>query len=99
MNTSELLKKMNYHPRLFYGDGYKGLPAFAPFDKILVTAAAPDIPEALLMQLKEGGIMVIPVGAGSTQIMKKIIKLADNKYDHQEFGEFRFVPMLGDRAK
>lgn len=97
--TSALLAEMKYFPKLFYGDGYKGLPGFAPFDRILVTAAAPDIPAALLQQLKVGGILVIPVGAGTTQVMMKITKISEDQYDHQEFGTFRFVPMLNDRAK
>ena len=97
VKTKNLLPKMGYNPRLFYGDGYKGLPAYAPFDKILITAAAPQIPAGLLQQLKTGGMMVIPVGAGRTQTMFRIIKRDENKFDQEDFGLFRFVPMLGSK--
>ncbi len=93
----QLLEAMNCPAKLFYGDGYKGLPAFAPFDRILVTAAAPAIPEALIRQLKTGGMLVIPVGGGGTQIMTRIIKHGDEKLEEQRFGQFRFVPMLGNK--
>ncbi len=93
----QLLEAMNCPAKLFYGDGYKGLPAFAPFDRILVTAAAPAIPEALIQQLKTGGMLVIPVGGGGTQIMTRIIKHGDENLEEQRFGQFRFVPMLGNK--
>ncbi|TVR41484.1 MAG: protein-L-isoaspartate(D-aspartate) O-methyltransferase [Bacteroidia bacterium] len=99
VKTRELMDKMNYKVKLFYGDGYKGLPAFAPFDRILVTAAAPYIPEALIDQLKTGGLLVIPVGAGDTQVMKRITKTDDEKTKEERFGYFRFVPMLGNKAE
>lgn len=95
--TKVLLEQMNYHPKMYYGDGYKGLPAFAPFDKILVTAAAPFVPEALINQLKIGGILVIPVGKDDTQKMQKIKKTSDTEYETQNCGYFRFVPLLNDR--
>jgi len=97
VKAKTLLPLMGYNPRLFYGDGYKGLPAFAPFDKILITAAAPEIPGELLKQLKIGGFLVVPVGPSSTQIMMRITKIADNQYSEEEFGFFRFVPLLGDK--
>lgn len=94
-----MLKKINFEPRFqTYGDGYKGLPSFAPFDKIIVTAGAPEIPNELLNQLNIGGVMVIPVGEESQQMLV-IIKLAENKYEHYEFGNFKFVPMLESRNK
>ncbi len=99
VKTKKLLGQMKYSPKLYYGDGYKGLPAFAPFDKILVTAAAPSIPEALIQQLKPGGMMVIPVGKANTQVMKKIYKTGPDSYEEKDCGHFRFVPMLGDKAK
>lgn len=99
VKTSSLLQKMNYHPRLFYGDGYKGLPAFAPFDRVLITAAAPEIPRALLHQLRIGGFMVVPVGADKTQVMMKITRVDEDLYEQEEYGEFRFVPMLSNRAR
>jgi len=97
LKTKKLLPEMGYNPRLFYGDGYKGLPTFAPFDKILITAAAPAAPPDLLKQMKVGGYMVVPVGAGGTQIMMRITKLENEKYTYEEFGHFRFVPMLGNK--
>lgn len=87
------LPEMGYNPKFVYGDGYKGLPSFAPFDKIIVTAGAPFIPEELLKQLRIGGRMVIPVGE-KIQVMTLVIKVAENKYVKEEFGEFRFVPLL-----
>ena len=97
--TKVLLPKLGYNTKLFFGDGYKGLPEFAPFDKIIVTAGAPFIPEDLLTQLKIGGIMVIPVGEGNEQIMKKIVKLAANEYETEDLGQFRFVPLLKEKGR
>ncbi len=91
------LPELGYKPKFFYGDGYKGLEAFAPFDKILVTAGAPFIPQPLLQQLKLGGILVIPVGAGEVQVMTSIVKIAEKEYDKTEHGSFRFVPLLNER--
>jgi protein-L-isoaspartate(D-aspartate) O-methyltransferase len=92
-----MLPLMGYQPKLFYGDGYKGLPSFAPFDKILVTCGAPWVPDDLLQQLKIGGILVIPVGAGNVQVMTKITKLSVDEYKTSKLSEFRFVPMLEDK--
>lgn len=83
--------------RFFYGDGYEGLPTYAPFDKILVTAAAPQIPEKLLQQLKVGGKMVIPVGGQEVQRMLRITKLSETEYDQEMFDNFSFVPMLAGK--
>jgi protein-L-isoaspartate(D-aspartate) O-methyltransferase len=80
--------------RYFYGDGYQGLPTYAPFDRIIVTAAAPVIPDKLLEQLKPGGIMVIPVGEGKVQQMTRIQKDASGKILKETFDDFSFVPML-----
>lgn len=79
--------------RSYLRDGRKGLPEFAPFDKIIVTAGSADIPEALLKQLAIGGILIIPVG-GDTQQMHKIIRLSENEYKDQTLDGFRFVPLL-----
>jgi len=96
--TKSLLPKIDCNNiKIFYGDGYKGLPTFAPFDKILVTAAAPYIPDALIDQLKIGGILVIPVGASGSQIMYRLTKTSDNDYETEDHGLFRFVPLLEDR--
>lgn len=88
-----LLKKYPNIKR-FYGDGYEGLPGYAPFDKIIITAAAPYIPEKLLEQLKPGGIMVAPIGEGAGQKMTRITKEKDGNIHTEEFGDFVFVPML-----
>jgi protein-L-isoaspartate(D-aspartate) O-methyltransferase len=93
-----LLPRMSFRIRTFYGDGYQGLPAHAPFDRILITAAAPVIPEKLMMQMKIGGIMVVPVGE-DIQVMHKLIRVADNEFHSEKHGTFRFVPMLGDKAE
>ncbi len=92
--TKKLLRQMGYtRIHVFFGDGRKGKKAFAPYDKILVTAAAPDIPDALIEQLKIGGVLVIPVGSKEFQNMKKITKESDNDYSIKEEGAFRFVPL------
>jgi protein-L-isoaspartate(D-aspartate) O-methyltransferase len=78
LKAKQIIAKLNYNPRLVFGDGYKGMPTFAPFDKIIVTCGAPDIPQALLDQLKIGGIMVIPIGEGEEQRMKRIVKVSDS---------------------
>ncbi len=83
--------------KLVYGDGYKGLPQFAPFDKIIVTAAAPYIPEDLLAQLTIGGILVIPLGEGEEQVMNLITKKSGTEFEKQAFGKFKFVPMLQNK--
>lgn len=97
--VKSFLPSIGYHPKLFYGDGYKGLPAFAPFDRILITAAAPEVPMPLLDQLNIGGLLVVPVGNNESQIMTKIRKKGPDSYEREEFGTFRFVPMLENRAK
>jgi protein-L-isoaspartate(D-aspartate) O-methyltransferase len=82
-----------------FGDGYKGLPAFAPFDGILITAAAPELPSELLEQLAPGGVLVVPVGdVESEQRMLRVRRGSDGTWDHEDLGSFRFVPMLKDVA-
>jgi protein-L-isoaspartate(D-aspartate) O-methyltransferase len=98
----EINKQFSYlkkYPNIkfFYGDGYEGLPTYAPFDKVIVTAAAPFIPPKLIEQLKPGGRMVIPVGEGSVQTMLRITKNADNKTTEETFDTFSFVPLLGGK--
>ena len=80
--------------KFFYGDGYEGLPTFAPFDKVLITAAAPEIPQKLIAQMKIGGMMVIPVGSGDVQVMKRLIKEPDGSLKEEVYDRFSFVPML-----
>jgi protein-L-isoaspartate(D-aspartate) O-methyltransferase len=81
----------------YYGDGFKGYPQFAPYDRVIVTCGAPDVPQALLDQMVTGGIMVIPVGTES-QIMKKIVKISETEYEEEDFGDCVFVPMLKERV-
>jgi protein-L-isoaspartate(D-aspartate) O-methyltransferase len=80
--------------KFFYGDGYEGLPTYAPFDKVIITAAAPDVPPKLIDQMKVGGMMVIPVGAGEVQLMKRITKLENGALKEEVFDRFSFVPMI-----
>ncbi len=87
------LKSLGYRGRFFFGDGYLGLPDWAPFDKIIVTAGAPYVPEALLLQLNIGGVMVIPVG-NDVQSMIKIVRLSDEDFEQVNLGACAFVPML-----
>lgn len=95
--TSNFLPKLGYRPKkLIFGDGYKGLPEEAPFDGIIVTAGAPFVPNPLLSQLKIGGRLVIPVGA-DVQTMSLIIRKGPKEFEKQEFGDFRFVPLLEDK--
>ena len=84
--------------KFFYGDGFEGLPTFAPFDKIIITAAAPYVPEKLVAQLKPGGRMVVPVDEGDThQRMLRITRLPDGNYTTEAFENFSFVPMLSGK--
>jgi protein-L-isoaspartate(D-aspartate) O-methyltransferase len=85
--------------KFFYGDGYEGLPTFAPFDKVLITAAAPDIPKKLVQQLKVGGMMVIPVGTGEVQVMERLIKQQDGSLKEEVYDRFSFVPMLSGKKE
>jgi protein-L-isoaspartate(D-aspartate) O-methyltransferase len=94
LKAKTIIHHMHYNPKLFYGDGYKGRPLDAPFDKILVTCGAPYIPDALLQQLKVGGMLVIPIGEGETQLMQRITKISETEFKTEEFGVFSFVPML-----
>jgi protein-L-isoaspartate(D-aspartate) O-methyltransferase len=94
LSAKHVIHHLNYSPKLFFGDGYKGSPLNAPFDKILVTCGAPEIPQELLKQLKVSGIMIIPVGEGKEQKMLKIIKQSETSFTKEEFGTFKFVPML-----
>jgi len=96
--TIQVLPYMGYKPNFFLGDGSKGIPQHAPYDKIIVTAGAPMVPEELLRQLAIGGILVIPVGDAETQKMVTILKTAENDYERHVLDTFRFVPLVGDRA-
>ncbi len=90
----KFLPSIAYAPACFFGDGYEGLPSFAPFDKIIVTAGASSIPVQLKQQLKVGGRMVIPVGDNNKQEMYVVIRIAENEFKTEKHGRFIFVPML-----
>lgn len=92
--AQSFLPEIGYNPVCFFGDGYEGLPGFVPFDKILVTAGATDIPTALKEQLKPGGRLVIPVGKENYQEMEVIIRISEDIYKTEKHGGFVFVPLL-----
>lgn len=95
--TSLFLPKLGYKPKKFiFGDGYKGLPEKAPFDKIIVTAGAPFVPKPLLGQLRIGGMLLIPVG-DKTQIMTLFVRKSVKEFEKHELGDFAFVPMLEEK--
>jgi protein-L-isoaspartate(D-aspartate) O-methyltransferase len=81
--------------KFFHGDGSLGLPSFAPYDRIIVTAGAPSVPEKLMHQLSIGGLLVIPVGDDKNQTMLRIKRLSEKDFQKEEFGTFKFVPLLG----
>ncbi len=97
LRTKEFLPQLGYNCMFVYGDGYKGLPKFAPFDKIIITCGAPFIPDELLAQLKVGGKMVAPIGDGDVQLMHLIEKISETENKITTHGNFSFVPMLNDR--
>ncbi|MGY6520580.1 MAG: protein-L-isoaspartate(D-aspartate) O-methyltransferase [Mongoliitalea sp.] len=93
--TKKFLGKLGIPLKFYFGDGSQGIPQQAPFDKIIVTAGAPIVPNSLLNQLKIGGILVIPVGDRKTQKMLKLTKQSATKIIKEEFNNFAFVPLLG----
>ncbi|MDR9401631.1 MAG: protein-L-isoaspartate(D-aspartate) O-methyltransferase [Psychroflexus sp.] len=96
--TRLLLDKLGFYPKqMSYGDGYKGWKEFAPYDKILVTAGAPQLPKTLLGQLKIGGKMVIPVGE-KNQVMTSIVRKSATGFDKKTHGNFRFVPLIAQKS-
>ncbi len=96
LKTKAFLDEQGWKVKTFLGDGNLGLPTFAPFDRILITAAAPEIPQPLIDQLKPGGIIVLPLGGGDDQIMLRLTKNPDGTLAREQHGYFRFVPLLGD---
>ena len=98
--TKEILEQLPYHVKTFLGDGYEGLDTYKPFDRVIITAGAPMVPPKLVDQLKPGGIMVIPMDRpdGEGQIMVRLTKNADGTLAREEFGDFKFVPMLTGMA-
>lgn len=96
VRAKSVLEIMKYNPKCFFGDGYKGLPTYAPFDKIIITCGAKTIPTELISQMKIGGVLVIPIG-DETQTMYRITKISETELSKERFGDFKFVPMLEDK--
>lgn len=94
----QVLPYIGYRPYFFCGDGSKGIPKHAPYDKIIVTAGAPMVPEVMLRQLKIGGILVIPVGDEKAQKMVTVLRVGEDDFERIELDTFRFVPLVGDEA-
>ncbi|HEX8358419.1 MAG TPA: protein-L-isoaspartate(D-aspartate) O-methyltransferase [Segetibacter sp.] len=97
-NKAFIFKSTYPNIKFFYGDGFEGLPTYAPFDKVLITAAAPFVPPKLVAQLKTGGVMVVPVDLGPFQQMLRLTKIADGTYTEERFDNFSFVPMLEGKS-
>jgi len=95
--TKDFLPKIGYKCQFYYGDGYKGLPKFAPFDKIIVTCGASEIPIELINQLKIGGKLVAPIGNGDIQEMQLLEKITEKEDKVTTHGKFSFVPMLSNK--
>ncbi|WP_291401282.1 protein-L-isoaspartate(D-aspartate) O-methyltransferase [Daejeonella sp.] len=96
--TRQVLPHIGYQAEFFYGDGSKGIAEHAPYDKIIVTAGAPLVPEILLKQLKIGGILVIPVGDEKSQKMITVLRVGENDFERYVLDTFRFVPLVGEKA-
>jgi protein-L-isoaspartate(D-aspartate) O-methyltransferase len=94
LKAQHILTSLGYSADFFYGDGYEGKKEYGPFDGILITAAAPEIPGALLQQLKTGGRLVIPVGKSDVQVMTVVIRTGQDSFEYSSHGNFVFVPML-----
>ena len=99
LKAKRIIDNLGYTPKLFYGDGYKGQPSYAPYDSVIVTCGAPYLPESLKEQVRPGGRIVIPIGEGDQQIMTVFDQSEDGTWKKSEFGDFSFVPMLEKTAK
>ncbi len=97
--TKRFLENQGYNIRVFHRDGYLGLPAFAPFDRIIITAALPEIPDTLKLQLKTGGLLVAPVGESDHQTMVRLTRRSQEDFIEERYGGFVFVPMLPGKAE
>jgi protein-L-isoaspartate(D-aspartate) O-methyltransferase len=94
LKAQRTLSELGYSADFFYGDGYEGKPQYGPFDGIVITAAAPSVPETLLLQLKTGGRLVVPVGTNNSQVMTVVERTGPDTFEYSEHGNFVFVPML-----
>jgi protein-L-isoaspartate(D-aspartate) O-methyltransferase len=97
--TRSRLDRLGFKANLIYGDGFKGAPTHAPFDKVLITCGAPQVPSDLVLQLRVGGVMVIPVGSGAEQVMLRLTRTGPAEVQREEHGVFSFVPMLAHKAE
>ena len=98
--SKNMFRELNLRPKFqSFGDGFAGLPTFAPFDKIIVTCGAENLPTELLKQLKNGGKMVVPLGPTDEQILYRFTKISPTEFEKEEFGAYKFVPMLGNTNK
>ncbi len=98
MKAQSFLPSIGYKANFFYGDGYEGQPSYGPFDRILITAGATEIPDKLKSQLAIGGIMVIPLGDSNSQVMTRIVRNSEEEYEITEHGRFVFVPLLKGKS-
>ncbi len=94
LKAQSTLASLGYTADFFYGDGYEGKPQYGPFDGIIITAAAPEVPTAILQQLKTGGRLVVPIGTASSQVMTVVEKTGPESFEYSDHGNFIFVPML-----
>jgi protein-L-isoaspartate(D-aspartate) O-methyltransferase len=94
LKAQRILTSLGYSADFFYGDGYEGKPLYGPFDGILITAAAPEVPKSLLQQLKNGGRLIVPLGSSGSQIMTVVERTGTDSFEYSEHGNFVFVPML-----
>jgi protein-L-isoaspartate(D-aspartate) O-methyltransferase len=94
LKAQRILTSLGYSADFFYGDGYEGKPQYGPFDGILITAAAPEVPNMLLLQLKTGGRLIVPVGSSGSQVMTVVERTGTDSFEYSEHGSFVFVPML-----
>lgn len=99
LKAKQMFRQFHFNAHLVFGDGFKGLPSYAPFDKIIITCGAPIIPPVLIEQLKIGGYMVVPLGEGEKQTMLRLTKISESEFQEENYGTFSFVPMLEDKAK
>jgi protein-L-isoaspartate(D-aspartate) O-methyltransferase len=98
LKARDILKELGYRPQLKCGDGTVGWSAYSPYDKIIVTAGAPVVPEDLISQLKEGGILIVPVGDQKVQTMTKITRTGEDSYEEEQLKQFKFVPLIGEKG-
>lgn len=98
LKARDTLKELGYRPQLKCGDGTVGWSAYAPYNKIIVTAGAPVVPEDLISQLTEGGILIVPVGDQKVQTMTKITRTGEDSFEEEQLKQFKFVPLIGEKG-